>query len=104
MKHLRALFRLPAPPAAPGEVSGLVNGRTRAGPGADRCVATVTTPSFLPGTLVALGSFLSRHPRFSTAGEDGIMNAGSKAGSAMSRGPKAAIPPHQWESCYFNAS
>ena len=28
------------------------------------CVATVTTESYLPGTLVALGSFLKRHPNF----------------------------------------
>ena len=28
------------------------------------CVATVTTESYLPGTVVALGSFLKRHPNF----------------------------------------
>ena len=28
------------------------------------CVATVTTESYLPGTMVALGSFLRRHPNF----------------------------------------
>lgn len=28
------------------------------------CVATVTTASFLPGTLVTLGSFLRQHPDF----------------------------------------
>lgn len=30
------------------------------------CVATVTTPSYLPGTLVTLGSFVSRHPGMDT--------------------------------------
>ena len=36
----------------------------RDGAAADACVATVTTPSFLPGTLVTLGSFLKCHPGF----------------------------------------
>ena len=28
------------------------------------CLATATTESFVPGTLVLLGSFLAHHPRF----------------------------------------
>ena len=57
-------------------------------PGADRCVATVTTPSFLPGTLVALGSFLSRHPRFTgdlVVIHDGLPEAARDALSALPR-------------------
>ena len=45
--------------------TGLLNPRLRGDSAPPAvCVATVTTPSFLPGTLVTLGSFLARHPGF----------------------------------------
>ena len=31
---------------------------------ADVCLATATTPSYLPGTLVTVDSFLRQHPGF----------------------------------------
>lgn len=41
-----------------------MSARLQDGHAAALCVATVTTPSFLPGTLVTLGSFLNQHPGF----------------------------------------
>ena len=51
-------------PATEREPARSTSTRSRAGRAPGLCVATVTTPSFLPGTLVTLGSFLACHPGF----------------------------------------
>ena len=58
----------------------------------NHCVATVTTPSFLPGTLVTLGSFLSRHPGF--AGDLVVIHDGLPESA---REPLAALPRLRFE-------
>ena len=58
----------------------------------NHCVATVTTPSFLPGTLVTLGSFLDRHPGF--AGDLVVIHDGLPQAA---REPLAALPRLRFE-------
>ena len=51
------------------------------------CLATVTTQSYLPGTLVTLGSFLQRHPRFDgdvVVIQDGLPEASRECLRALS--------------------
>ena len=58
----------------------------------NHCVATVATPSFLPGAVVTLGSFLDRHPGF--AGDLVVIHDGLPKAA---REPLAALPRLRFE-------